>query len=258
MADEANTPAEPTTENSAPVDAPAPAEPVDTPAPGDSVQATETTPSADSDSDKTEPVTDPAEAGKESKTFDAAYVKKLRDEAADARVKGREAAEKAAQEAAEAASKELTEKLGRALGLIADDTPPDPADLLKAAQEREAQLAADRDAVAEKLRNFERRDALTRAANTAEADLEAILDSRKVNEAIAKLDTNADDFAAQVAEVVSAAVESNPKLKKAPAQAAAPRSGGDMSGGNATPNSQGEKDIDFYRREYRANRGLAD
>lgn len=252
MADEANTPAESTTEN-APVDTPAPA-PVDTPpAPGDAVQATDADPAADTTTDQ------PAD----SKSYDESYVKKLRQEAAEARVKGKDA-EKAAQEAAQqaadalAAQKDLTDKLGRALGLIQDDTPPDPADLLKAAQEREAQLAADRDAVAERLRNFERRDALTRAANSAEADLEAVLDSRKVNEAIAKLDTNADDFAAQVAEVVSAAVESNPKLKKAPAQAAAPRSGGDMSGGNATPNSQGEKDIDFYRREYRTNRGFAD
>lgn len=248
MADEANTPAEPTTENTA-VDSPAPAaEPVDIPEIGADVQGTET--------GKTDPVTEPAEAEKEPKSFDAAYVQKLRDEAANARVKGKEAAAQAAQEAAKAAQDELTEKLGRALGLIQDN--PDPAELLKAAQDRETQLAADRDAVAEKLRNFERRDALTRAANTAEADLEAILDSRKVNEEIAKLDTNADDFAAQVAEVVSAAVESNPKLKKAPAQVAAPRSGGDMSGGNAAPNSNGEKDIDFYRREFRTNRGFAD
>ncbi|MFC4373368.1 hypothetical protein ACFO5K_04590 [Nocardia halotolerans] len=252
MADEATTPAEPTTENTTTVDTPAlAAEPVDTPDSGADVQGTET--------GKTDPVTEPAdEAGKEPKSFDAAYVKKLRDEAADARIKGKEAAVQAAQEAAKAAQDELTEKLGRALGLISDDTPPDPAELLKAAQERETQLAADRDSVAEKLRTFERRDAVTRAANTAEADLEAILDSRKVNEEIAKLDTNADDFAAQVAEVVSAAVENNPKLKKAPAQAAAPRSGGDMSGGNATPNSSGDKDIDFYRREYRTTRGFAD
>ncbi len=250
MADEATTPAEPTTENTPVDNTPASAaEPVDTPDPGADVQGTEP--------DKADPVTEPADADKEPK-FDAAYVKKLRDEAAEARVKGREAAEKAAQEAAKAAQDELTEKLGRALGLISDDTPPDPADLLKAAQERETQLAADRDAVAEQLRSYERRDALTRAATSADADLEAILDSRKVSEAINKIDTKADDFLAQVAEVVSAAVESNPKLKKAPAQAAAPRSGGDMSGGNATPNSQGEKDIDFYRREYRANRGLAD
>ncbi len=254
MADEATTPAEPTTENST-VDT-APADTVDTtPAAGDSVQATDAdTPAGD---------TDPKDPPADPKSYDESYVKKLREENAATRVKAKQAetaAQEAAQRAEEAANaqQELTEKLGRALGLIQDDTPPDPADLLKAAQDREAQLAADRDAVAEKLRNFERRDALTRAANTAEADLEAILDSRKVNEAIAKLDTNADDFAARVAEVVSAAVENNPKLKKAPAQAAAPRSGGDMSGGNAAPNSQGEKDINSYRRDFRTSRGLAD
>lgn len=247
MADEA-TPAQETTTENTPVEATTPVETeTSTPDIGGDVQATET------DTPATEP-----DEGKAAKTYDEAYVRKLRDENAATRIKAKEAETKAqeaarqAQEAAEA-QKKLTENLGRALGFVQDETPLTSDELLKQAAEREAQIAADRDAVAERLRNFERRDALTRAVNApgVDGDLEAILDSRKVNEAIAKLDTNADDFSAQVAEIVSAAVESNPKLKKAPVQAAAPRSGGDLSGGNGAPKPTGDKSIDDLRREKR-------
>lgn len=243
MADEA-TPQETTTENVVDVVEATPVETVDSPDIGADVQGTETETLAESPADEVEK---PAE-----KTYDEKYVKKLRDEAAAARVKGREVAEQAAKEAAEKAQRELSEQIGRALGLIKDDTPPDPAELLKQAQEREQALAAERDAAAEKLRNYARKDALTAAAAKVDGDLASLLDSRTVNAAIEKLDTNADDFASQVEALVSAAVENNPKLKKT-VQAAAPRSGGDMSGGNAAPNSQGEKDIDYFRRTFRGN-----
>lgn len=245
MADEANTVQESTTENT-------PVEAVETV----EVETAETA-EVGADVQGTESEADVTETEKESekpteKTYDEKYVKKLRDEAAAARVKGKEAAEQAAKEAAEKAQRELSEQIGRALGLIKDDTPPDPAELLKQAQEREQALAAERDAAAEKLRNYARKDALTAAAAKVDGDLASLLDSRTVNAAIEKLDTDADDFASQVEALVSAAVESNPKLKKT-VQAAAPRSGGDMSGGNAAPNSQGEKDIDYFRRTFRGN-----
>ncbi|MBF6394118.1 hypothetical protein IU443_29760 [Nocardia farcinica] len=246
MADEA-TPQE-TTEN-APVEAveTVEVETVETAEVGADVQGTESEPAA-------EPPTEdkPAE-----KTYDEKYVKKLRDEAAAARIKGKEAAEQAAREAAEKAQRELSEQIGRALGLIKDDTPPDPAELLKQAQEREQALAAERDAAAEKLRNYARKDALTAAASKVDGDLASLLDSRSVNAAIESLDTDADDFAAQVEAIVSAAVENNPKLKKATDRVSAPRSGGDLSGGNAAPNPAAEKDIDYYRRTFRGNRDSA-
>ncbi|MFF4026999.1 hypothetical protein ACFYY5_29540 [Nocardia elegans] len=245
MADEA-TPAQETTTES-PVEAPTSVEAVDaTPDIGGDVQATETD----------TPATEPEPSDKAAKSYDESYVRKLRDENAATRIKAKEAetkAQEAARQAQEAADaqRELTEKLGRALGFVQDEKPLTSDELLKQAAEREAQIAAERDAVAERLRNFERREALTSAVTSVDGDLEAILDSRKVNEAIAKLDTNADDFKAQVAEIVSAAVESNPKLKKAPAQVAAPRSGGDLSGGNGAPKPNAEKSIDDLRREKR-------
>ncbi|WP_157119802.1 hypothetical protein [Nocardia xishanensis] len=237
MADEA-TPQETTTENA--VDTPVET-PADNPVPGDAVQVPESE----------NPVETPAPEQEKpaAKTYDEAYVKKLREENAATRVKGKEAAEKAAQDAAAAAEKALTEKWAKALGLTKDDEPADPAELLKQAEEREKQIAAERDAAAERLRAYERKDAITKAVNDVDGDLESILDSRKISVEIEKLDTNADDFAAQVAAIVSAAVESNPKLKKAADRASAPRSGGDLSNGNAAPKPRGPKTVDDFRRE---------
>jgi hypothetical protein len=182
------------------------------------------------------------------KTYGETYVKKLRAEAANARVKGAAAAEKAAQEAAVNAEKALTEKWAKALGLAGDDTEPDPAELLKQAEKQAAEYAQERDSYAEKLRNYARKDALTDAARTADGDLDAILDSRKIAGEIEKLDTTADDFPALVAEIVKSAVDSNPKLKKAADRVSAPRSGGDPSGGNAAPNSRSPKTVDDFRK----------
>nr|WP_280389903.1 hypothetical protein [Nocardia wallacei] len=239
MADEA-TPQETTTENAPAETVEAPADAVKAPVSGGDVQATETDKADESVKDE-----------KPAKSYDEAYVKKLRDEAAAARVKGKEAAEKARQEAAEAAEKALTEKWAKALGLVKDDDEPaDPAELLKQAEEREKQLAQERDSYAERLRNYARKDAITDAARAADGDLDSILDSRKVISEIEKLDTTADDFAAQVEAIVKDAVDSNPKLKKAVDRASAPRSGGDLSGGNAAPKPRGPKTVDDFRREY--------
>lgn len=214
----------------------------------------ETTATSTGDDDRVTETTatdKPAEAKPEGKTFDEAYVKKLRDEAAANRVKGDEKAAQAAKDAAAAAEKALTEKLAKALGLVEEET-PDPAALLKAAEEQAAEVARERDTYAEKLRNLLRKDALSDAAKAVDGDLDAIFDSRKIAGEIESLDTTADEFAAQVAAIVSAAVESNPKLKKT-VQAAAPRSGGDNSGGNATTR-RGPRTVDEIRRELREKR----
>lgn len=247
MAGEANT-QETITENST-VDTEAVSdETVDTTVSGGDVQATDADIKADDSGDESDKPAD--------KQYDEKYVKKLRDEAAAARVKSKEA-EKAAREAAEKsaqiekAQKELIDQVGRAFGFVKDDATLSPEELLQQATEREQQIAQERDSANERIRNFERRDALTQAVNKVDGDLDAILDSRKVNEAIAKLDTTADDFASQVDAIVSAAVESNPKLKKAPVQVAAPRSGGDLSGGNGAPKPTADKTIDDLRREKR-------
>lgn len=241
MADEA-TPQEntPTGTDDAPVVSTTETE---TPVPGGDDQVTET---ADADTESAKPEADP-EIARLNREVD-----KLRKEAAANRVKGNEKAEAAAQEAAKKATTELVEKLRETLGL--DPAEPDPAELLKAAEKQAADFAAERDSYAEKLREYARKDAVSIAAKATDADPDALLDSRKVTEAINKLDTKADDFLAQVAEVVSAAVESNPKLKKTAAQVAAPRSGGDLSGGTGAPKTPGPKSVDDIRREKREKR----
>ncbi|MET8430155.1 hypothetical protein [Nocardia sp. NPDC004860] len=210
---------------------------------GGDVQATETE-KAETDSAKPEVDPEIARLNRE--------VDKLRKEAAANRVKGNEKAETAAQEAAKKATTDLVEKLRATLGL--DPAEPDPAELLKAAEKQAADFAAERDSYAEKLRSYARKDALADAAKGVDGDLDAILDSRKIAGEIEKLDTTADDFATQVAEIVSAAVASNPKLKKAPAQAAAPRSGGDLSSGNAAPKPNAAKTVEDLIRERRERR----
>jgi hypothetical protein len=242
MADEA-TPQETTTEN-APVDnaETSQVDAVDSVSGGD-VQATDTTAAA------TDSAKEPEKAA--AKTYDEAYVKKLRDEAANARVKGKEAAEQAAKDAADAAQKALTEQIARTLGLIKDDTPPDPAELLKQAADRESQLASERDSVANELRTLRIEKALAAAAEKFDGDTSILAPYLTGTGALKNLDPSADDFATQVEAVVSAAVESNPKLKKAPVQAAAPRSGGDLSGGNGAPKPNADKSIDDLRREKR-------
>ncbi len=226
---------------------------VDAPA----VSTTETeTPVTGGDDQVTESPADdidgkPEDGKPEPKSYDEAYVKKLRDEAAAARVKGKEAAERAAQEAAAAASKELTEKLARTLGLI-DDT--NPEQLLKAAADREATLAAERDSVASELRALRIEKALNAAADKVDGDTSILAPYLTGTGALNKLDPAADDFASQVEAIVTAAVESNPKLKKTAVQVAAPRSGGDLSGGNAAPNRRGPKTVEEIRREMREKR----
>ncbi|WP_280465847.1 hypothetical protein [Nocardia brasiliensis] len=239
MADDANPP-ENTTEDVNPTesvsaDAVETVESVD----GGDVQATE------ADNKKTEVDPEISRLNKE--------VDRLRKEAAANRVKGNEKAEKAAQDAAKKATEELVSKLGKQLGLIADDAEPDLAELLRAAEEQKTQFAQERDTYAEKLRDYARKDALNAAAKATDGDLDSILDSVKINREIGNLDTSADDFADQVKAIVAAAVESNPKLKKV-VQASAPRSGGDLSGGNATPNRRGPKSVDDIRREKREQR----
>ncbi|WP_306365313.1 hypothetical protein [Nocardia sp. CC227C] len=247
MPDE-GTPQETTTEPA--VETTAPAQPESNGATdiGGDVQVTETEKTS-GDTDSTKESDKPAE-----KTYDEKYVKKLRDEAAAARVKGKEAAEQAAKEAAEKAQRELSEQIGRALGLIQDDTPPDPAELLKQAQDRETQLASERDAAAQELRALRIEKALNVAADKCDGDTSILAPYLAGTGALKNLDPSADDFASQVEQIVSAAVESNPKLKKIADRVSAPRSGGDLTGGNAAPKPNAAKSIDDIRAEMRAKR----
>lgn len=160
------------------------------------------------------PTDQPAEPkGDEPKTFDEAYVTKLRNENAAHRQKAKTAADDAVAD--------LTKTLGKALGLIKDDEPADPAALTK---QIEAERTTARAAQVEL--------AVFRVAGKHQADADALLDSRSFLSKVKDLDPTADDFASQVEDAVKTVVENNPKLRVVQA---ATKAGSDLSAGNADP-----------------------
>jgi len=218
---------------------------------------------------ETEATTEPAPAGDETQTqapadgedrvYTKAEVKKFKDEAQKLRARLKEetaaAAEKASKEAAEAAEKALTERLGKALGLIQYDTPVDPQELIAQAAEREAQALEREAKAAAKLRAYELEKALTNAANKVDGDLDILTPYLRGTGALDALDPDADDYLDQVSAVVAAAVEANPKLKKAAPVAAPSRSGGDISNGTGIP-KKGPESVDDIRANIRKKRGF--
>ncbi|WP_370246911.1 hypothetical protein [Nocardioides sp.] len=106
-------------------------------------------------------------------------------------------------QAAEQARTDLAQTIGKALGLVADDTPVDPAALTEqlTTTQREANQARVELAV-------------YRNAGTAGADPAALLDSASFLAKVANLDP-ADTAAVQTA--IAEAIEANPRLKAAPA-----------------------------------------
>jgi hypothetical protein len=150
------------------------------------------------------PATD---AKAEPKTFDADYVRKLRDEAASNRVKSKELEDQLT--AAQQRQQEQMDAIAKALGLKEDDAPPNPEELTKqltAAQ----QQAQERDA---ELRTLRVERAAEKAARAHDADVDALLDSRAFTTKLAKLDPTDDGFAAALDELVKTTVDSNPKYK---------------------------------------------
>lgn len=119
----------------------------------------------------------------------------------------------------------LKQQLGKALGLVEDDT-QDPDQLIQAA-------TAERDSMAQKLQEYQQKDAISSAASGKTSDVALLTALLQSDKAFAELDTTADDYNAQVAELVDAKITAHPALK---AQAAA--SGVDTSTTNTGSNKQ--------------------
>ncbi|MFE4651537.1 hypothetical protein [Streptomyces sp. NPDC056707] len=111
----------------------------------------------------------------------------------------------------------LLAQLAEKAGIKLDDGKPDPD-----------KLAQQLTATQSKARHSAVELAVYRAASKHSADADALLDSRGFLKQVDDLDPDADDFATKVGDAIKAAVESNPKLKTAPAPPA--RSGTAMSG----------------------------
>jgi hypothetical protein len=142
------------------------------------------------------------------KTYDEAYVKKLHDSEAAARVKARDA--EAAAQAKIAAALE-------ALGIKTDAE--DPAEAAK-------QAAAERDKATQSARDAALHLAVYKAASKVGADADTLLDSNSFQSSISEVDpTDAE----AVKTAIEKAVKTNPRFKLVQAAGA---SGSDFSGGS--------------------------
>lgn len=140
-----------------------------------------------------------------------------RKEAASSRVNAKETA------AAEARAA-LAQDIGKALGLVKDDTPPDPAKLAEQIGTQTSRIGQLESA----LRQREVELAVHTVAAKHQAKPSALLDSRAFVKTVRELDPTAKDFTTQLDAAVKAAVTENPSFRSVPP---AGRSGADLTGG---------------------------
>ncbi|AVH58388.1 MULTISPECIES: hypothetical protein [Streptomyces] len=128
----------------------------------------------------------------------AATIARLTSELTAARKDAGKSRVTAKQQAADDARNELAQQIGKALGIVKDDAPADPAQLTQ-------QLAAEQ----AKARQTAVELAVYRTAPAAGANPDALLDSRAFADAVAALDpTDTDGITA----AIKAAVTANPRL----------------------------------------------
>jgi hypothetical protein len=154
----------------------------------------------------------------------AATVKRLEKELADARRDAGKARTDAKKQAADDAVKALTQQLGRALGFVKDDTPPDPKALAEAIAQKDTALS-EKDAA---LRAKDVELSVWARADKLNARAGALLDSRSFVKAISDLDPSAKGFTTALDDAIKAALKDNPAFAAA---SSAGKSGGDLSGG---------------------------
>ncbi|MFB7908120.1 hypothetical protein ACFC1T_16945 [Kitasatospora sp. NPDC056076] len=162
----------------------------------------------------------PAKAADDS----AATIARLEKQLADARKDAGAARINAKQQAADDAKAELAQQIGRALGLVKDDTPPDPAKLAEQISTQTTRIGDLESAIRAKDVEL----AVHGAAEKHGAKVHALLDSRTFLRAIGDLDPSAKSFTADLDAAIKQAVDQNPNLR---AQPQAGRSGADLTGG---------------------------
>ncbi|HWU31056.1 MAG TPA: hypothetical protein VN041_18395 [Microbacterium sp.] len=181
---------------------------------------TATADTADASGESTTDATDQGSTAPE--TFSKEYVEKLRREAAGYREK----AKTDAAAAAEAARSEVAQQIGKALGLVQDDTPPDPAALV-------AQAETERNQAIEREQSLKRQLAVLTGSDKHDANTAELLDSNAFGSKLKALDPDADDFASLVDALIKETVDGNPtKFKRV--QLAQRTGGGDHSGEGAS------------------------
>ncbi|MFD9444955.1 hypothetical protein [Streptomyces sp. NPDC060001] len=154
----------------------------------------------------------------------AAAIRQLKKELADARRDAGKARTDAKKQAADDAVRELTQSLGKALGFVKDDTPPDPKALAEAIAQKDTTISEKESVIRAKdveLAVWSRADKLSAKAS-------ALLDSRSFVNAISGLDPSDKGFTAALDQAIKDAVKDNSAFAAAPG---AGKSGGDLSGG---------------------------
>lgn len=164
-------------------------------------------------------------SGKDGGDDPAATIKRLEKELADTRKEASKDRTAAKQQAADDAVKALTEKLGKALGLVKEDGPPDPAKLAEAVAQKDNTIA-ERDST---IRAKDVELSVWARADKLNAKASALLDSRSFLKAIADLDPSAKGYTTALDDAIKTAVKDNPSF--AAAQSAG-KSGGDLSSGS--------------------------
>ncbi|MCG7203964.1 hypothetical protein [Streptomyces arenae] len=162
--------------------------------------------------------------GKDGGEDDATRIKRLERELHAARLEAGKSRNDAKRQAADDAVRALTQQLGKALGFVKDDTPPDPKALAEAITAKDTTIA-ERDA---SLRTKDVELAVWARADKLSAKAGALLDSRSFLRAIGDLDPAAKGFTTALDDAIKAAVKENPSFA---AVAPAGKSGGDLSGG---------------------------
>lgn len=184
------------------------------------------------------------------KTFDLAYVEKLRKENAKNRTDDKAAIQAQIDEALTNGQKAWATELGKKLGVIEDEAEATPESIIAA-------LTTERDDFKTKFetlssRDLQRneRDAINAASDLHKGNSRLVAAVLKNDGLLKDIDPTADDYAAQVAAVVKAEIEKDTTLR---AVQVAPRSGSEVppAGGQTTD----PEDIDSFRKTYRANRG---
>ncbi|MET8399581.1 hypothetical protein [Streptomyces sp900116325] len=171
-------------------------------------------------------------------TDTAATIARLESDLAAARKDAGKSRVTAKQQAADDARAELAQQIGKALGIVKDDQPADPAQLTQ-------QLAAEQ----AKARQTAVELAVYRTAAAAGADADALLDSRQFADAVAQLDPT-DTTAITAA--ITAAIQTNPRLAAAQAPTGPSRGGAEFGG----PPAQGVTADQFAAMDYTARTAL--
>ncbi|WP_086765350.1 hypothetical protein [Streptomyces bobili] len=163
--------------------------------------------------------------GKDGKGDDlSATVKRLEKELADARRDAGKARTDAKKQAADDAVAAITKQLGKALGFVKDDAPPDPKALADAIAQKDTALTQ-KDAA---LRAKDVELAVWSRADKLKAKAGALLDSRSFVSSIAELDPSDKGFQTALDKAIKDAVDGNKAFAVTPP---AGKSGADLSGG---------------------------